>query len=151
MRQKIMDELKAAMKAGDKVKLGVLRMVQAALKDKDIEARGNGKEPISAAELAALLQKMMKQRLESAEIYLNAGRAELAEQEKAEADIISSYLPKQLSEEEIKQAISQAVQDIGAATIKDMGKVVAALKSKYAGQMDFSKVSALVKDLLSNS
>ena len=149
MRQRITDELKEAMKAGDKVKLGVLRMVQAALKDKDIEARGNGKAPLPDTELAALLQKMIKQRVESADIYAQAGRSDLEAQERAEAAIITNFLPKQLTEQEMKDAVEEAVKEIGASTIKDMGKVVSILKEKYAGQMDFGKASSIVKEILS--
>ena len=148
MRQKIISELKDAMKAGDKVKVGVLRMAQAGLKDKDIEARGQGREPISDDDILALFQKMIKQRLESAEIYGKAGRTELEQQERSEADIIASFLPKQLDEAEVREAINAAITEIGAATLRDMGKVIGVLKAKYSGQMDFARASALVKEML---
>ncbi len=148
MRQRFTDEMKEAMKGGDKRKLATIRLIQAALKDKDIEARGNGKGPIADEEILALLQKMVKQRQESATIYAEAGRAELAQQEREEIGIISAFLPKQMDDDEIKAVIQTAINETGAAGIKDMGKVVGALKAKYSGQMDFTKASALVKDLL---
>jgi uncharacterized protein YqeY len=148
MRERFTQDLKEAMKAGDKRKLGTVRLVQAALKDKDIEARGAGKGQASDEEILALLQKMIKQRQESAAIYEQAGRAELAQQEREEAEIIASYLPKQLDEAETRAAVTAAIAAAGAASLKDMGKVIGALRGKYAGQMDFAKASALVKELL---
>jgi uncharacterized protein YqeY len=148
MRERFTQDLKDAMKAGDKRKLSTVRLVQAALKDKDIEARGAGKGQAGDDEILGLLQKMIKQRQESAGIYEQAGRAELAQQEREEADIIAAYLPKQLDEAETREAVSAAIAETGAASIKDMGKVVGALRGKYAGQMDFAKASALVKELL---
>ena len=148
MRERFTQDLKDAMKAGDKRKLGTVRLVQAALKDKDIEARGNGKEPLSDEEILALLQKMVKQRQESITMYEQGGRAELAQQEKNEVEVISSYLPQQMDEAETKAAIEAAIAETGAASMKDMGKVVGALRTKYAGRMDFAKASGLVKDLL---
>ena len=148
MRERFTQDMKDAMKAGDKRRLGTVRLVQAALKDKDIEARGAGKGEASDEEILGLLQKMIKQRQESAGIYEQAGRPELASQEREEADIIASYLPKQMDEAETRQAIEAAVKDTGAASMKDMGKVIGALRGKYAGQMDFAKASALVKDML---
>ena len=148
MRERFTQDLKDAMKAGDKRKLSTVRLVQAALKDKDIEARGAGRGPAGDDEILGLLQKMIKQRQESASIYEQAGRAELAQQEREEADIIASYLPKQLDEAQTREAVSAAIAESGAASIKDMGKVIGALRGKYAGQMDFAKASALVKDML---
>jgi uncharacterized protein len=136
------------MKAGEKGRLGAIRLIQAALKDKDIEARGAGKEPLSDEEILALLQKMVKQRQESITMYEQGGRAELAQQERDEVTVISSYLPQQMDEAETKAAIEAAIAETGAASMKDMGKVVAALRAKYAGRMDFAKASGLVKDLL---
>lgn len=149
MRQRIMNEVKEAMKAGDKVKLGALRMIQAALKDKDIEARGEGKAPLADTDIFAVMQKMIKQRLESADIYGQANRPELEEKERTEAAIISSFLPQQMSEQEIKSSIQAIISEIGATSIKDMGKVIAALKAQYSGRMDFAKASGFVKDILS--
>jgi uncharacterized protein YqeY len=148
MRQRINDELKTAMKSGDKLKVSVLRMAQAALKDRDIEARGLGKEPLTDEEILTLFQKMIKQRQESAALYGKGGRADLQAQETAEVEILSSFLPKQLDEAEVRAAVAAAVSEVGAASIRDMGKVMAALKAKYTGRMDFAKVGPLVKDAL---
>jgi uncharacterized protein len=144
MREKFSSELKAAMKAGEKRRVDTIRMIMAALKDKDIEARGQGKA-VSGEDILALLQKMVKSRKESLEIYEKARRADLATQESEEIAIIRSFLPSQMSEAEVEQAIAAAIAETGAASIKDMGRVVGALKGKYAGRMDFGKASALVK------
>lgn len=148
LRERFTGELKEAMKAGDKAKVAAVRLIQAALKDKDIEARGAGKGEATPDEILALLQKMIKQRHESIAIYDANGRPELAAGERAEVEVISSYLPKQMSEEEVKAAITAAVAESGAASVKDMGKVIAILRAKYAGQMDFAKASGLVKAAL---
>ena len=148
MREKFSSELKAAMKAGEKRRVDTIRMIMAALKDKDIEARGQGKA-VSGEDILALLQKMVKSRKESLEIYEKAGRTDLATQESEEIAVIHSFLPQQLTEAEVEQAISTAISETGAASIKDMGRVVGALKGKYAGRMDFGKASALVKEKLS--
>ena len=148
MRERFTTEMKEAMKAGDKRKLGTVRLIQAALKDKDIEARGLGKGPISEEEILGLLQKMIKQRQESITMYEQGGRMELAQQEKDEVAVITSYLPRQMDEAETKAAIEAAIAETGAASMKDMGKVVGALRAKYAGRMDFAKASGLVKDML---
>ena len=147
MREKFASELKAAMKAGEKRRVGTIRMIMAALKDKEIEARGQGKT-VSDEDILALLQKMTKSRKESQEIYEKAGRADLAAQEREEIAIIQGFLPQQLSEAEVAQAIAAAIAETKASSIKDMGKVVGALKGKYAGRMDFAKASALVKRML---
>ncbi|MBB4039204.1 hypothetical protein GGR34_000839 [Microvirga flocculans] len=148
LRDRFTADMKEAMKAGDKGRLGAIRLIQAALKDKDIEARGNGKEPLSDEEILALLQKMVKQRQESIAMYEQGGRTELADQEKNEVAVISSYLPQQMDEAETKAAIQAAIAETGAASMKDMGKVVGVLRAKYAGRMDFAKASGLVKDML---
>ncbi|WP_404286077.1 GatB/YqeY domain-containing protein [Microvirga sp. RSM25] len=148
LRERFTTEMKEAMKAGEKGRLGAIRLIQAALKDKDIEARGAGKEPLSDEEILALLQKMVKQRQESITMYEQGGRAELAQQERDEVTVISSYLPQQMDEAETKAAIEAAIAETGAASMKDMGKVVGSLRAKYAGRMDFAKASGLVKDLL---
>jgi uncharacterized protein len=148
LRERFTTEMKEAMKAGEKGRLGAIRLIQAALKDKDIEARGAGKEPLSDEEILALLQKMVKQRQESITMYEQGGRAELAQQERDEVTVISSYLPQQMDEAETKAAIEAAIAETGAASMKDMGKVVGVLRGKYAGRMDFAKASGLVKDLL---
>jgi uncharacterized protein len=151
MRERFTQDMKDAMKAGDKRRLATVRLVQAALKDKDIEARGAGKGQASDEEILGLLQKMIKQRQESAGIYEQAGRAELATQEREEAEIIASYLPKQMDEAETRQAIEAAIKATGATSMKDMGKVIGTLRAKYAGQMDFGKASALAKEMLPKS
>lgn len=148
LRERFTADMKEAMKAGEKGKLGAIRLIQAALKDKDIEARGTGKEPLSDEEILTLLQKMVKQRQESITMYEQGGRTELAQQEKDEVAVITSYLPQQMDETETKAAIEAAIAETGAASMKDMGKVVGALRAKYAGRMDFAKASGLVKDLL---
>ncbi len=148
MRQQFTEEMKAAMKAGDKPRLGAIRLIIAALKEKDIEARGAGRTEASPDEILGVLQKMVKQRQESAEVYDKGGRPELAESERAEIAVISSFLPKQMDEAEVKVAIAAAISAVGAASMKDMGKVVAELRGKYAGQMDFGKASGLVKAAL---
>jgi len=148
LRARLTTEMKEAMKAGDKDRLATVRMIQAALKDRDIEARGNGKDPISDDEILSLLQKMIKQRTESANVYEQGGRPELAANERAEIAIIESFLPQQMDEAETQAAIDAAVAETGAAGPKDMGKVIAALKGAYAGRMDFGKASGLVKAAL---
>lgn len=148
LRERLTAEMKEAMKAGDKRKLGTVRLIQAALKDKDIELRGGGKGPASEDEILALLQKMIKQRHESVAMYEQGGRSELAEQEREEAHIIQSFLPQQMPEDEVRAAIVAAIAETGAASMKDMGKVVGALRAKYAGRMDFGRASGLVKELL---
>jgi uncharacterized protein len=147
MREKFSSELKVAMKAGEKRRVGTIRMIMAALKDKDIEARGQGKT-VSDEDILALLQKMTRSRKESQEIYEKAGRVDLATQESEEVAIIQGFLPQQLSEAEVAQAIAAAIAETKASSIKDIGKVVGALKGKYAGRMDFAKASALVKRIL---
>jgi uncharacterized protein YqeY len=148
LRDAINNALKEAMKAKDERKLSTLRMVNAALKNADIDARGQGKEPLDDGALLGLLQKMIKQRQESVELYDKGGRADLAAGEREEIAIIGAYLPKQMSEDEMTAAIAALIAETGAGSIKDMGKVIGALKAKYAGQMDFGKASGLVKAAL---
>ena len=145
MRETITAALQAATKAQEKRRVSTLRMVSAAIKDRDIAARTAGKERATDAELLDLFAKMIKQREESQKIYADAGRAELAVQESEEIEIIREFLPKQLSDKEMDAAIAEAIAAEGAASVRDMGKVMAALKARYAGQMDFAKASALVK------
>jgi uncharacterized protein YqeY len=149
MREAFNTALKDAMRSGDKVKVATVRMITAALKDRDIEARGAGKGPLGDDEILSLLQKMIKQRQESHKIYLDNGRPELAAQEEAEIAVINAFMPAQLSEAEIDAAIAAAITETGAAGMKDMGKVVGKLKELYAGRMDFAKASAAVKAKLS--
>jgi uncharacterized protein YqeY len=148
LRDDINNAVKEAMKAKEERKLSTLRMVNSSIKNADIEARGQGKQPLSDEDILGLLQKMIKQRQESVELYDKGGRAELAAQEREEIAVISAYLPKQMSEDEVKAAIATVIKDTGAAGMKDMGKVIGALKSKYAGQMDFGKARGLVKAAL---
>jgi len=148
LRDQINDAVKAAMKSQDKLRLSTLRLVNAAIKNADIEARGAGKDALADADILGLLQKLIKQRQESVELYDKGGRAELAEQERGEIAIISGFLPQQLSDAEAKEAIAGVIRETGAAGMKDMGKVIAALKARYAGRMDFAKASALVKSML---
>lgn len=145
LRDAINSSLKESMKAGDKLRLGTLRLVNAALKDRDIEARGQGRDPLSDDEILGLLTKMVKQREESAKVYEEAGRAELATQERQEIVVIQSFLPKQMTEAEAEAAVGAVIAEIGAAGLKDMGRTMAALKERYTGTMDFTKASTLVK------
>ncbi len=148
MRTKITEDVKTAMKAGEKDKLSTLRMMQAAIKDLDIANRGLGKEAAGEDELLQLFTKMVKQREESAAIYDKGGRPELAAKEREEIGFIQAYMPKQLSDEETSSAIAAIIAETGAATIKDMGKVMAELRAKFSGQMDFGKASGVIKSLL---
>ena len=146
MRDKINDDLKTAMKAGEKDRVGTLRLINAAIKSADIDARP--KDKISDADILTVMAKMIKQRRDSIEQFTAGGRPELAAKEAAEIAVIEGYMPAQMSEADAKAAIAAAIKETGAAGPKDMGKVMAALKAKYAGQMDFGKASALTKELL---
>jgi uncharacterized protein YqeY len=148
MRDKINADLKEAMKAGDKDRVGTLRLVNAAIKAADIDARPSGKERIDDAEILSVLAKMLKQRRDSIEQYKAGGREDLVAKEEAEIKVIEVYLPKQLDEAETKAAVTEAIKQVGAESIKDMGKVMGALKAKYAGQMDFGKAGGIVKEQL---
>jgi uncharacterized protein YqeY len=145
MRETITAALHAATKARDARRRSTLRLMSAAIKDRDIAARTAGKGQATDAELLELLAKMIKQREESQKIYAEAGRAELATQEGEEVAIIREFLPQQLSDDDMAKAIDAAIAEAGAESVRDMGKVMAALKSRYAGQMDFGKASAAVK------
>ena len=145
LRDDINKALTEAMKAKDERKVSTLRMVNSSVKNADIEARGGGKQPLGDAEVLALMQKMIKQRQESVELYKKGNRADLVKQEEEEIAIISGYLPKQMSDDEMGAAIDAAIKETGAAGMKDMGKVIGALRGKYAGQMDMGKASAAVK------
>jgi uncharacterized protein YqeY len=147
LRDKINEDLKTAMKAKDERRVSTLRMANAAIKNADIEARGLGKA-VSEDDLLGLLQKMIKQRQESVELYEKGGRVELAEQERAEIAIIQGFLPQQLAELEMQGAIAEVIKQEGAASVKDMGRVMAALKAAYAGRMDFARASGIVKGML---
>ena len=149
LRDDINKALTEAMKAKNERAVSTLRMVNSTLKNADIEARGQGKPPLGDAEVLPVLQKMIKQRQESVELYQKGGRADLVKQEQEEIAIISGYLPKQMSEAEMAAAIEAAIKDTGAAGMKDMGKVIGSLRGKYAGQMDMAKASGMVKAKLS--
>ncbi|RWM26238.1 GatB/YqeY domain-containing protein [Mesorhizobium sp.] len=148
MREKIAESMKSAMKAQDKHRLPTLRLIQAAIHDRDIANRGAGKPAASEEEILQILAKMVKQREESARAFEDGKRPELAAQERGEMEIIREFLPKQLDDAAITAAAREAIAVTGAASQKDMGKVIGALKQKYAGQMDFAKASAIVKGLL---
>jgi uncharacterized protein len=148
LRDEINSALREAMKARDERRVSTLRLVNAAIKNADIEAQGRGKSVLPDDEITGLLQKLIKQRQESVEIYDQAGRKELADRERGEIEIIRAYLPKQMSDAEAQAAIAAVIRETGATGMKDMGKVMAALKQGYAGKMDFAKASATVKTLL---
>lgn len=148
MRERLSDEVKTAMKGGDKARLSTLRLMQAAIKDRDIANRGAGKDAASDDEIAQLLAKMVKQREDSAKAFDDGNRPELAAKEREEIVVIRDFMPKQLDQAETEAAIRVAIAETGAAGVKDMGKVMAALREKYAGQMDFGKASGLIKGLL---
>ena len=148
MRDEISDGYKAAMKAGDKRRTATLRAINAAIKDKDIAARGEGKGPLADQDILVLLQKMVKQREESFAIFASANRQDLATIEKAEIEIISELLPQGLNDDEVADAIAAAIAKTGAAGGKDMGKVIASLKADYPGRIDFGKGSGRVKAAL---
>lgn len=149
MRDEINEALTVAVKARDARRSSTLRLINAAIKDRDIAARGEGREKLADADILALLQKMVKQREESAEIYLKADRAALAEQEQAEIEIIQDFLPQPLGEAEVTAAIEVAIAETGAEGLRDMGKVVGVLKGKYPGRIDFGQASKIVKGKLS--
>ncbi|MDF2984378.1 MAG: GatB/YqeY protein [Devosia sp.] len=148
MREAISEGYKTALKAGDKRRTATLRAVNAAIKDKDIDARGQGKGPLGDEDVLALLQKMVKQREESLGIYEKAGREDLAMVEREEIAILSEFLPQGLSEAEVEAAIIDAIRKTGAAGAKDMGKVVASLKADFPGRIDFGKASAKIRTAL---
>ncbi len=144
----ITEDLKEAMKAKNATKLGTLRLINAAIKDQDIALRVDGKS-VGDPEILAILGKMVKQRQESARAYDEGGRVELAEKEREEIKEIEVFLPAQLNEEETANAVAEAIKIVGAESIRDMGKVMGALKAKYTGQMDFGSVGPIVKERLS--
>ena len=149
LRDTINDALKEAMKSQDKRRVSTLRLINAAIKNADIDARGQSKEALADDALHGVLQKMIKQRQESAELFDKGGRPELAAQEREEIEIILSYLPKQMSDLEAGSVIQAMVHEINAQSLKDMGRTMAALKERFAGKMDFANASAKVKELLS--
>lgn len=148
IRETLSTAQKDAMKAKDAARLSTVRLILAAIKDKDIANRGLGKEAASDDEILQLLAKMVKQREESVKIYIDGGRPELADKEREEIAVIQGFMPEQLSEEKVREICAAVVAELGAQGLKDMGKCVAALRERYAGQMDFAKASAILKDLL---
>lgn len=150
LRDQLQAGLKEAMRAKDSMRLSTLRLVNAAIKDREIALRGEGGDAtVDDAAILAILGRLVKQRQESARAYEEGGRLELAEKEQAEIAVISEFLPRQLDDAEIAGAITTAISDSGATSIRDMGKVMAALKARYTGQMDFGAVGPRVKDMLS--
>lgn len=148
LRDRFATSLKEAMKARDARRLSTVRLILAAIKDRDIANRTAGKEPAGDDEIMQILAKMIKQREESARIYQDAGRLELAEQERAEIALIERFMPEQLPEETVRRLCASIVEETGAQGLRDMGKCMAILKERYPGQMDFAKASGVLKDLL---
>ncbi|MGB3810585.1 MAG: GatB/YqeY domain-containing protein [Parvibaculum sp.] len=149
LRDQIMQAMKDAMKSGDKLRLSTIRLMQSAIKDRDIASRTDGRnDGVPDADILELFTKMVKQRRESAEIYEKGGRADLVAQERGEIAVIEEFMPKQLGEAETKAAVEAVVAEVGATSVKDMGKVMGLLKTRYAGQLDFGKAGAVVKSLL---
>ena len=148
LRDDLQNSLKEAMKNRDTETVNAVRLIIAGQKEKDVEARGKGQDKASDEVLLAMMQSMIKQRNESIKIYTDGNRPDLAAKEQSEINVISRFLPKQLTAEEIEAAIKVAVAELGATSVKDMGKVMATLKTKYAGQMDFGAASAIIKKIL---
>ena len=149
LREKLNETLKSALKSGNKRAVSTVRLILTAIKDRDIAARGKGNmEGLSDEEILGVLQTMIRQRQEAAELYQKGNRPELVEQEKGEIVVIETFLPKQMSDAEMKDAVGQVVGEVGAAGMKDMGKAMAALRAKYAGKMDFAKASAALREKL---
>jgi uncharacterized protein YqeY len=151
LRDSVNEALKAAMKSREAAKTSTLRMMLAAFKDRDVEARGAGKPAAAEDELLASLAKMIRQREESAKAFDDGGRPELAAKERAEVEVIRAFMPKQMDDADIEAAVAAAIAEAGAASVRDMGKVMAALKAKHAGAMDFGRASSLVKAKLGGS
>ena len=148
LKKQIEDKLNEALKAKDKNTYPTLRLIVSAIKDAEIAGRSKGQKEIKDSDIIGILKKMIKQRNESCEVYKKAGRTELLESETKEINVINTFLPKQLSEEETKKICEEVIKSVGASSMKDMGKVMGALKSKHADTLDFSKVSGIIKGLL---
>jgi len=148
LKKQIEDKLNEALKAKDKNTYPTLRLIVSAIKDGEIAGRSKGQKEIKDSDITGILKKMIKQRNESCEVYKKAGRTELLENETKEINVINTFLPKQLSEEETKKICEEAIKSVGASSMKDMGKVMGVLKSKHADTLDFSKVSGIIKGLL---
>lgn len=148
IRETLTTAMKDAMKAKDNLRLSTVRLILTAIKDRDIANRGAGKDSVSDDEILQILTKMIKQREESAKMYDEGDRAELAAQERAEIDVIRGFMPKQLEDEEVRAIITALIAETGAQGLRDMGKVISVLKERYPGQLDFAKASGVVKELL---
>ena len=148
LKKQIEDKLNEALKAKDKNTYPTLRLIVSAIKDAEIAGRSKGQKEIKDSDITGILKKMIKQRNESCEVYKKAGRIELLESETKEINVINTFLPKQLSEEETKKICEEVIKSVGASSMKDMGKVMGTLKSKYSDTLDFSKVSGIIKGLL---
>lgn len=148
MREMLAEALKTALKAGDKRRTSTLRLIQAAIQDRDIAHRGVGKDPVTDEEILQILTKMVKQRQESAKAFEEGARLELAAQERDEIAIISDFLPRQMAEDDVRDAAQKVIAEVGADGLRDMGRCMNALKERYPGQMDFGKASGIVKNLL---
>jgi len=148
MRERFDAALKDATLKQDKRRMATLRLISAAVKDRDIAARTAGRDPVSNDEILEILAKMIKQRLESTRLYEEGNRLDLAEQEREEIAIIKEFLPQQLDEDELRAVCQEAIEQTGSQGLRDMGKCMAALKARYAGRMDFGKASRLVKERL---
>ena len=149
LRAQVMQAMKDAMKSGDKARLSTIRLMQSAIKDKDIASRTDGRnDGVPDSEILELFSKMVKQRRESADLYQKGDRPDLVEKEQAEIAVLEEFMPKQMDDAETKAAIEAIVAEVGATSVKDMGKVMGALKAKYAGKMDFAKAGAAVKAVL---
>ena len=148
LKKQIEEKLSAALKAKDKNTYPTLRLIVSAIKDAEIASRTKGQKEMSDSDVTSILKKMIKQRNESCDVYKKAGRNELLENETKEIEVISNFLPKQLSEEETKKLCQEAIKSSGASSMKDMGKIMGILKSKHADTLDFSKVSSIIKEIL---
>lgn len=148
LREELQKTLKESMLAKDTQKVGAVRLIIAGMKEKDVDARGKGQKEASEADLLSMMQNMIKQRRDSIDMYLKGNRQDLADKEQAEIKVIEMFLPKQMNDAEMLAAVKAAMAETGASSMKDMGKVMGVLKGKYAGQMDFGKVSAVIKQEL---
>ncbi|MCQ2734719.1 MAG: GatB/YqeY domain-containing protein [Alphaproteobacteria bacterium] len=149
LRDELQNSLKEAMKSRDTQTVSAVRLIIAGQKEKDVEARGKGQEKATDAELLAMMQSMIKQRNESIKIYTQSNRPDLAAKEQSEIDVINRFLPKQMSAQEVETLIKSLIEQTGATSIKDMGKIMGTLKAQYAGQLDFGAASGVIKKLLS--
>ena len=147
LREDLQKALKESMLAKDTQKVGAIRLIIAGIKEKDVDARGKGQKEASETDLMAMMQNMIKQRRDSIDMYLKGNRQDLADKEQAEIAVIETFLPKQMNDEEMLAAVKAVVAETGASSMKDMGKIMGALKAKYAGQMDMGKVSGIIKTL----